>query len=688
MNQQVKLFIHDSFFDAFSALPKAIQKKTREFMKKFIQDPTSGGINYEKIASFIDQSLRTVRIDQKYRAIIQAPKSGNGYHLLWVDNHDEAMNWAKNKIFEWNENTQAFQMYDKPKESIIVTDTIASGPLNHLSKEELMSIGTPDSMIELVLSLRNVEDLNNIKNNLPSDCYEYLYYLIEGISLEEIIEEINAGKSDKENEISDNAKKHVYVLTEDEELEEVLSGDFEKWKIYLHPSQKKLAFGQFNGPVKVTGGAGTGKTVCAMHRATYLAKNLGVYDKPILFTTYTKSLTGYLKSTIKDLNIPEDRIVISNFDKLVFELAKNEVYNIIPKESGFLTESQEKEIWKDVLEFIPSTRDENFLSEEYNEVILKNNVKDFETYTRTSRIGRSTRIGRQNKVEIWKLVEAFKKSKESNYSKYEVCNILKDYFDNKNVRPFSHLICDEVQDFSNIELSLMRSLVEEKENDMFFVGDPFQNIYCRKINFSKSNISVRGKRSKKLKVNYRTTEEIKIKALKIIVGEKFEDFDGGEETTKGYISLIHGTDPVYKVFHTPEEEEKFIIESIRELLLTDQIKESEICICARKNSGVDQIKANLSRNSLRYHDLSSSQDNQTSIRVSTFHNLKGHEFKYMFVTGVSNQTVPLKHPGFDLYEPKEREEYLKSERSLYYVVFTRAREGLVITGVGEKSEWF
>jgi superfamily I DNA/RNA helicase len=91
---------------------------------------------------------------------------------------------------------------------------------------------------------------------------------------------------------------------------------------------------------------------------------------------------------------------------------------------------------------------------------------------------------------------------------------------------------------------------------------------------------------------------------------------------------------------------------------------------------------------MRYHDLSSSQDNHTSIRVSTFHNLKGHEFKYIFVTGVSNQTVPLKHPGFDLYEPKEREEYLKSERSLYYVVFTRAREGLVISGVGDRSEWF
>ena len=115
MKHEIKLFIHDSFFDSFAALPRKIQKKTREFMKKFKEDPTSSAINYEKIVSFIDQSLRTVRIDQKYRAIVQAPKQGNGYHLLWVDNHDEAMSWAKNKVFEWNNNIQSYQMYEQPE---------------------------------------------------------------------------------------------------------------------------------------------------------------------------------------------------------------------------------------------------------------------------------------------------------------------------------------------------------------------------------------------------------------------------------------------------------------------------------------------------------------------------------------------------------------------------------------------
>jgi mRNA-degrading endonuclease RelE of RelBE toxin-antitoxin system len=688
MTLQVKLFIHDSFFDAFSSLPKVIQKKTREFMKKFKQDPTSPAINYEKIAVFTDQSLRTVRIDQKYRAIIQAPKSGNSYHLLWVDNHDEAIDWAKNKVFEWNEYTHSFQMYDKPQGSDIISSQIKTGALSHLTDEQLLSVGTPESMINVVKSLVDTNDLERIKNNLPVDCYEYLYFLLEGFSYEEILEEINSGKSEKESETSDNARKHVYVLTDDEELEQILSGDFKKWKVYLHPTQKKIALGSFNGPVKVTGGAGTGKTVCAMHRAAYLVNSLGVYDSPILFTTYTKSLTAYLKSTVQELGISGEKVIISNFDKLVFDLAKDPKFNVVPKESGFLTEHQEKEIWKEVLEFIPAPWDENFLSDEYNEVILRNNVKDFETYSRTLRIGRTRRLGRQDKLKIWSMIEEFKTRKRSNYSKYELCNLLKENFDKNNVRPFSHLICDEVQDFCNIELSLMRSLVAEKENDLFFVGDPYQNIYNRKINFSKSGINVRGKRSKKLKVNYRTTEEIKQFALKTLVQEKYDDFDGGEESTKGYVSLIHGNDPAYKVFATPEAEEAYITDTVKELLKDEQIKANEICICARKNDMVDQIKTCLTKQSIKYHDLSSSCDNQTHIRVSTFHNIKGHEFKYILVSGVSKQTVPYKHAGFELYDPKEKEEYIRSEQSLYYVVFTRAREGLIITGVGEKSDWF
>lgn len=687
MNHNIKLYLHDSFLDALGTLPKQIRKKTRELMKKFRENPTSSAINYEKINTFKDKNLRTIRVDKKYRAIIKAPTSGNDYHLLWVDNHDEAMDWAKNKVFEWNDNTQSFQMYDLPAQSPPpVIATKPTGILASISKEDLLQIGTPESLLELVGGLNNIEELNKTKDNLPIDNYEYLYYLLSGITLEEVLEEIKAGKNTTDGENSDNAQKHVYLLTDDDDLEKILSGNFDKWKIFLHPSQRSLSYKDFKGAVKVTGGAGTGKTVCAMHRTKYLVNNMDVFQKPVLFTTYTKSLTKYLETTLKEFDLPTDYYVVQNFDKLVYSLAKSE--KIIPSEAGYLTEAREKEIWVELLDIYPSTKEDSFLSGEYNEVILQNMVETQAQYLKAPRVGRVVRIGRKDKLEIWKLVEAFKAQKGSIYSKKELCMMLTLHFRKTTEKPFSHLICDEIQDFSSIELSLMRALVEEKANDLFLVGDPYQNIYSRKINFSKSDINVKGRRSRKLKVNYRTTEEIKLLAVKIVDKEKFDNFDGEEENQKGYVSLLHGNTPEYLTFTTPEKEDAHILKSVKTWLNQDELLSSDICLCARTNSGLERIKKLLHDSDYKYTDLSSKKIKEKSIKVSSFHNLKGHEFKMLIVTDVSKDTVPYQLRALDTFTDKEKKAYLKQERALYYVVFTRAIQSLLITGVGEESEWF
>jgi len=336
MNHEIQLFIHDSFFDAFSELPRQIQKKTREFLKKFKENPISSAINYEKIHNFKDQSLRTVRIDSKYRAVVQAPEKGDGYHLLWVDNHDEAMDWAKNKIFSWNQSTQAFQLFEKPDEEIQLPNSKETTLFSDLKDEDLLSIGTPNELLDLVRCLQTKEELDAYKTNLPVDVYEYIYYLADGIPLSEILEDIEAGKEDKNPMQSSNALKHIFIVTDDAQLEDILNGNFEKWKVFLHPSQRNLAYRNYNGPVKVTGGAGTGKTVCALHRIKYLVDKLDVFDKPILFTTFTKSLTQYLQETIKGLGIPEDRVEIINIDKLIYEIANNSEYKIFKNKNTLI----------------------------------------------------------------------------------------------------------------------------------------------------------------------------------------------------------------------------------------------------------------------------------------------------------------------------------------------------------------
>lgn len=689
MKYNIQLFIHDSFFDSFSFLPKQIQKKTREFLKKFKENPTSSAINYEKISTFKDQSLRTVRVDDKYRAIVQSPESGDGYHLLWVDNHDQAMNWAQNKIFKWNQQTHGFQLFEQPEELF----TLAQQSLeiqtlfDKLTDAELISIGTPEQIIGLIRSIISVDHLNSIKDNLPPDVFEYLFYIAEGIPLEEVLLDIEAGKADENPIQSINNLRHTFIVTEDAQLEEVLNGSFAKWKIFLHPSQRSLAYRNYNGPVKITGGAGTGKTVCAVHRAKYLVDNAGIFDAPILFTTYTKSLAQYLGETITELGISDNQVSIKNIDKLILDLANDPIYKIFDSKVGYFTPDQEKEIWNKALSIQPSQFDIDFFFVEYNEVILPQHIGTLEEYQTASRVGRSSRIGRKDKAEIWNVVEEFKKQKSDNHSKQELCLILSEYFGKQKSKPYSSIVCDEIQDFNNPELKLLRSLVAEKENDMFLVGDPFQNIYARSQNFAKAGITVKGRRSRKLKVNYRTTEEIKLLAMKVVSDLMVDDFNGNMENLNGYLSLMHGNPPSYNTFITPEEEDSFILEKIKQLVGNNLIQPNEICISARTNTGVEDIKKMLTKANLKYLDLSSNKRNINAVNVSTFHNMKGHEFKTVFVTGMAASTVPYKFINYVQLSDKQQKLYDQQEKSLYYVVFSRAIQTLNITGIGEKSKW-
>ncbi len=693
MSTHINLFIYDKFFDAFAKLPQAVQKKTREFMKKFRENPYSSAINYEKINTFKDPNLRTVRIDQSYRAIIHSPKEGNNYHLLWVDNHDEAMDWAKNKLFEWNRETQTAQVFEieeKVIEKVNLSSNVINNPFFSLfSDDQLLKIGVPESYLDKVKSINDIDDLEKFQALLPTDAFDNLFYLLDGIPIQTIIEEIEEGlNKDESSGLSINSQRSFVYIDNEEKLDELLSGDFAKWKIFLHPSQNIVAYSNFKGSVKVSGGAGTGKTIAALHRLKFLSKSLKPDDKPIFFTTYTKSLVNNIEQCVIDLGITNEKIIIRNLHAFIVDFAKQN--ELISSKSRIIFDNQEKELWNTALELNTSQFDEFFFHDEYNDVILYNNIKSIDEYLRTARVGRTQKIGRQDKIEIWTNIERYKelKSKENKYSFNELFDIVSDFLEkNPEAKPFSHVICDELQDFSNIELRFIRNLVAEGDNDLFLVGDPLQNIYNKKINFSKCSIKIRGKRSKRLKVNYRTTEEIKRLAISTIKDIAFDNFDGEEESKNGYISLLHGEKPVYKVFESKDEECNYIIGLIKNLHSNNLVRLNEICIAGRTHQILDSIKNCLYNTHIAYTYLSGETDQkvENNLVLSTFHNTKGLEFKVMFLIGVDIENMPFKPPYFSMLDDYQQKKHIKAETALLYVAMTRAIGYLFISGTGEKS---
>lgn len=696
----MKLFYYDKFLESYSLLPKAIQKKVQDFIQKFRKDSTLHSIHLEPIYTFKDPQLRTARIDIRYRAIIHAPKTGDIYHLLWVDSHDEAMEWGKNKEIHWNRNTQSYQIYETvepliPEEKKEYKETYF---LDRFSNEELIKIGVPEPLLPSVRKIIDLDGLDVLEPYLPRDTFENLFYLFDGIEISKIIEEIEEGKIETKNELeqinSANNKRTFFEVINDKDVEDFLNGDLRKWKIFLHPSQRTVVEKNYTGSFKLTGAAGTGKTVAAIHRLLFLSKNCANNSR-ILFTTFTKQLIRNLKNDIDSLGVEPTKYHIENIHSFIVNDAKSKF--IISEDSkiyDFMAVESKNEIWSELLEKSLSKYEMEFLRKEYKHVIIYNNLKSLEEYLSTPRIGREQILSRVDRIEVWKIIELFNLIRKEHKIYYldEITNKLYEHYKKEKEKPFDYIIADEIQDFSNVELRLLRVLVVENPNDLFLVGDPLQNIYHKRINFSQSDINIKGKKSRRLRVNYRTTEEIRKTAISVIKNESFENFDGEAEVKNGYVSILHGLRPNYELFQNSEAAKTRLFEVLNNCReeSTEILNLRNICIATRTRNELREIKKLLHEGKYPYYDLGQTTEasgNINGIKLSTFHNIKGLEFKTVILYGVNSSTMPLKLPKLKYTTEFDYRLHEKSEKALLYVAMTRAIKELYIIGYGTKCEY-
>ena len=686
----MKLYLGDKCWDKLFELPKNVQLRVRDFQRKFKENPFSPAINLEKIASFEDDSLRTARIDDTYRAIIGVA-SGDTYCLLYIDHHDEAMRWAQHKRFAWNSYTNSFQVTSITMEEVVEPrgqkrdDTVFA----KYTDEQLLRIGVPEHQLPLVRSIKDMDDLEKVESSLSGDVFEYLFYLMDdGTDINNIITEVEAGK-EQDGDSTINNKRNFIEITDDEELERVIAEGTEKWQIFLHPSQRLLVEKSYAGSLKVTGGGGTGKTVAAIHRLKKLTEKGSM--KSVLYTTFTRTLIKNISSRVRSMGIKSENCVIENIDKLALDMAKT--YGLIPQTATVLdygpSSRTSEEIWDGIVTDNLSQFDTRFLKREYLDVIVYNNNKTIDDYYRQSRTGRTQPVNRKQRTEIWNLVEQYvaRKKESQLYDRNEIFNLIANHLNENGIHPFKHVIADEIQDFSNPELRFLRALVEEGPDDLFLVGDPYQRIYNnRKIAFSQVGINVRGKRSKRLRVNYRTTEEIKRAATNVVNGCAFDDFDGSPESLAGYVSLMHGDRPEYKIYDNRNEEIAAIIDFIR-MCRENGIEYKDIVVASYIKDSIKPVQDALHRNNIPYKNLmNEGTGNDNGVNLSSFHNMKGLEFKVVILSDVNKKTFPYLPYGFEGLDEIEKKNHLMNQKALMYVAITRAMQKVLITGSGIKAD--
>jgi len=687
----MRILVADQFFECLISLPHPVQKATLDFRKKFQANSRSASIHLEPISTFKDGSLRTARITQGYRAILGVVQERDEYYLLWVANHDDAMRWAANKRFDWNRYTNSPQLFTLEEVQDAPAPAPAPephGPFAEMEEEVLLQLGVPAFLLEEVRALDGMEALEALEPRIPPSLFEPLFRLLEGEDLAPVLSDL-AEASAAEEGADSPATLRFYVDPSEDQLEELLSHTFEKWRIFLHPSQRVLVQGSYRGPVRVTGGAGTGKTVAAVHRLKVL------HDlhpaAPKAFLTYTNALCTHLKGQIGMLRVPEEAVSLKTLDAMAKHLAQD--FGLVPtnvRVLGLPGSPSPLDVWNDVLLDEVTALEPEALVREAEQVIQFHNLSTREAYMAQPRTGMGDRLTRKQRLEVWSLYEAYQKHKEKRAfaDRADLFNRVTDYLNaHPEQRPFRHVMVDEVQDCSNVEVRFVRALAPEEPNDLFLVGDPFQSIYRRRLVFSQCGVHIRGKRSRRLKVNYRTTEEIRRFATAALKQDTRTNFDEEAETLSGYVSLARGPQPEYLVFDTEAEEWAFLFERLAALRQRegDRLALREVVFAARTKAGCKEIVKRLHLADIRYYDLAQNVGRPDGVQVSTFHALKGLEYKAVFLTGISASTYPFLPRNYPFWPEVEQAQFRLTERALLYTAMTRAVKHLHLTGHGERA---
>ncbi len=731
--------LSNDFFKAFGRLPEKAQGKVATFISKFRANPRSPGLNYERIEGGKDPFIRSVRVDQDIRCIVRAPATGDTYVLLWIDKHDDAYQWARRRTCHVNRVSGALQVVDVEAAELAISaepavgDAIAAavsealanqapvvqpaplpsvaGPsasateqakvgslFAHCSDDQLMLLGVPEALLPAVRAVSSEEALSRLIEWVPQDCVDGLILLADGKPIEAVIEELERQRPTAIDPTdvaaaleTPESKAEFLVITDDDVLEAMLSAPLERWRVFLHPSQRRLVERQWSGAVRVLGGAGTGKTVVAMHRARWLANELIQSNAPgrVLFTTFTRNLATDIRANLTKICSPEElqRIEVIHLDGWVMNFLKGQGLQV-----RVFNEEARDSCWSLAMDLADTSLglDERFYREEWKDVVLAQSCRSRDEYLMARRVGRGTRLSRPQRAQIWPVFDAVRAEfrQRGLWEPEEAKQIAADLI-HKGDRPllYAAVVVDEAQDLDVASFSLLRALVgEPRANDLFIVGDPHQRIYGKPVVLSRCGIDIRG-RSRKLRINYRTTEETRAWATAVLHGLDFDDLDGGSDPASDTRSLLHGDQPLVQGFEDPGEEQRFLVSTLRQLR-EEQQSLASTCVAARTNKALEKLEALLKGEGFATRVIKAEESDDPSdpaLRLATMHRVKGLEFDQVLLPGLDASQMPLLVELNKRPDALSRELFEQQERSLLHVAATRAKKRVVVSYSGKAS---
>lgn len=706
--------IADTFTDSLAKLSGDEQKAAKITVFDLQANPSGTGLQLHKVDKAKDRNFWSVRVSRDIRVILH--KTASSLLVCYVDHHDDAYRWAERRKLETHPVTGAAQF-------VVIRETVieipikkhVETPVRHAEKPTLFGDASDSDLLEYGVPREWLPDVRqatedtllDIASYLPSEAAEALLQIATGGPVPAPARsEARVAESDEatlyqsglDDLALDDRRKRVdpsfahpdagrrfRLIESREELEQALAYPWEKWTTFLHPAQSDIVKREFAGPARVSGSAGTGKTIVALHRAANVAR--AYPEARVLLATFSDTLAHALRTKLRRLIGTEprlgERIDVHSLDAIGARLHKIHV--------GPLTLAERSDITNLVRSASASVTSHKFsvqfLFTEWDQVVDAWQLDSWETYRDVARLGRKTRLAEAQRRVLWNIFELVRAGLKTRglTTRAGMFTALASALRGAKNRPFDFAVIDECQDASVAQIKLLAALAHDHPRTLFFAGDLGQRIFQQPFSWKSLGVDVRG-RSRTLRVNYRTSHQIRTQADRLLDAE-FSDLDGNREDRGGTISLFNGPAPAIVAAATQEQEAAAVAEWLA-ARASEKILPHEIAIFVRSAAEMPRAEQAAAAAQLPYKVLDERVETRSGyVSLCTMQLAKGLEFRAVAVMACDDEVIPSQERIEAVGDDADLREIYDTERQLLYVACTRARDQLLITGLDPTSEF-
>jgi mRNA-degrading endonuclease RelE of RelBE toxin-antitoxin system len=680
--------IADTFTESLARLTGEEQKAVKTTAFDLQMNPVNPGMSFHKLDKAKDRNFWSVRVGSDIRLIVH--KTQASLLLCYADHHDKAYDWAERRKLETHPKTGAAQLVEirETVREVVVPVYVHTEPPSaakphlfaEISDDQLLSYGVPPEWLGDVRQA-NEDSLLTLADRLPGEAAEALLELATG-GKPRVPQIVTATTSPFEHP---DAQRRFRVMKNVEELERALDFPWDRWTVFLHPEQRQWVERSYAGPARVSGSAGTGKTIVALHRAVFLTR--ANPDARVLLTTFSDILANALRTKLRRLIRNEPRLAerlevhsINAIGQRLYRMHFDQT-NLAPREViAELLGAAAKKIGNQKFSL-------HFLLTEWEQVVDAWQLETWESYRDVVRLGRKTRLPEQQRVTLWSIFERVRADLASRgmITLSEMFTKLAGAIASSKSPPFDFAVVDEAQDISVAHLRFLSALGARRPDALFFAGDLGQRIFQQPFSWLALGVDLRG-RCRNLRVNYRTSHQIRVQADRLLAPE-VSDADGNTEERGDTISVFNGPAPDIRTLNTQEDEVETVGKWISERV-KEGVTPHEFGVFVRSAAELDRARASVTKSGLPFKILDENVETTSGhVSISTMHLAKGLEFRAVVVMACDDEVIPLQERIESVGDDADLQEVYDTERHLLYVACTRARDHLLVTSVEPASEF-